>query len=384
MDYKAFPILYVDDEHANRVVMKHNLGQEFTLHIADGAERALEILAAEKIAVLLADQRMPRVTGVDLAEQSRELYPDVVRVIITAYSDLEATIAAINRGRVSRFIKKPWTREELLAVLRESIVAYHNTQLIEQLQRRLMQLDRLSSVAILGSSLAHDMRQPLAFIVPILDLMEEDLAELRRQALEPPEAARAIERIHASLLDLQRGFEQLRTMTHTLLTSLREREPAAKSFDLRSILRNAASLTRGAAVPKGTLRLRLPEQPVVVRASEGRLYQLIVNLILNAIQALDEEQKATNRVEVSLAERGPHAVVAVLDTGCGIAEAQREEIFKPLYTSKGETGSGLGLSICSQVVEELGGTIEVESHPGRGTRFTVSLPLAPAPGTAPG
>jgi signal transduction histidine kinase len=375
MDFKAYPILYVDDERANRVVMKHNLAQEFTLHIADGAAAALEILAVEKVAVLLTDQRMPRVTGVDLAEQTWRNHPAVIRVIITAYSDLEATIEAINRARVNRFIKKPWTREELVAVMRESIVAYHNGQLIEQLQQRLVQLDRLSSVAILGSSIAHDFRQPLAYVAPVLQLMAEDLAELRQQAIDPPSAAQAVERVHQGLLDLERGFERLSTMAHTLLTSLRQREPSPKAFDLRQIIQNATDLTRGAVGPKGMLRLRLPDEPVLVHASEGRLYQLIVNLVLNAIQSLDQRNKAANRIEVHLAQQAGQAAIAVTDTGCGIEPEQLSEIFKPLVTSKGDSGSGLGLAIGQQVVDELGGGIAVESEPGRGSRFSVTIPL---------
>jgi two-component system NtrC family sensor kinase len=377
LDYRTFPILYVDDESANRVVIKHNLGKEFSLLLADSADAAIEILSSQFVAVLLADQRMPRVTGVELAAQTRERWPEVVRVILTAYSDLEATIDAINRAHVNRFIKKPWTPAELAAVMKESIQTFHNARLIKQLQERLVQLDRISSIAIMSSAIAHDLRQPLAFVEPTLEMARDDARQLRAFAVHlPPSAVRTVERLNACLADATMGLEKLKIMTHTLMTSIRTEEVPRGQLDLREVVKNAASLTRGTVNLVGYLRIDLPDRAVVVHASEGRLLQLMVNLLLNASQSLDEEHKLQNGVEVRLRAVEQHAVLEVLDTGCGIPSDAVEEIFKPLFTTKGAAGSGLGLPICKQVVDELAGSMTVEARSERGTCVRVTLPLA--------
>jgi two-component system, NtrC family, sensor kinase len=377
MDYRAFPVLYVDDENANRVVMKYNLGKEFTLLLADSADAALEILNGEFVAVLLADQRMPRVTGVELAEQTRLRWPEVVRVIITAYSDLDATIDAINRAHVNRFLKKPWSPEELVAVLKESINAFHNARLVKALQERVMQLDRISSIAIMSSAIAHDLRQPLGFVEPSLFMIREDAASLRslEKAL-PPLAVQAIDRINENAADAILGVGKLRGLTDTLMKSIRSQDVARARLDLREVVKHATTLTRSTVRQVATLQIDLPERAVHLYASEGRLMQLTVNLLLNAAQSLDAAKHSKNRVEIRVRASNGQAVLEVSDTGCGVPTEAMGEIFKPLYSTKGATGSGLGLAICKQVVEELSGSIQVESRVGEGSRFQVRLPLA--------
>jgi signal transduction histidine kinase len=374
MDVREYPILYVDDESANRVVMKHNLGKAFTLRIADSAAAALEILAREPVAVLLADQRMPRVTGVDLAEQVLERYPDVVRVIITAYSDLDATIDAINRARVNRFIKKPWTREELVAVMEESVLAFHNNRLIKRLEERLRQLDRMTAVAVMSSAIAHDLRQPLAYIEPTLDVMRSEVGALTGE-VEAERGQKRLAVLSDCIGDVAQGVEKLKVITSTLMKSLSSKQVPQELIDVRAVLENAVTITRSTVRRRAQLQLELPGEPVSMLASEGRIIQLVVNLMLNAVQALTEGTPMTNRIWVSLGSDEDHVVIRVRDTGCGIPEEEREQIFAPLYTTKSSVGgSGMGLAICRQIVEEMQGAIDVESAVGRGSTFEVTLP----------
>ena len=375
MDDKDYPILYVDDEHANRVVIKHNLGQQFTLRIADSAEAALEILHREPVAVLLADQRMPRVTGVDLAEQVLQRYPDVVRVIITAYSDLEATIDAINRARVNRFIKKPWTREELVAVMRESVHSYRNSQLINQMRERLRQLDRMTTLAVMASAIGHDLRQPLAYIEPTLDAIAQELDRLESMPLDARGRAR-VDGAQDALQDLREGISRFKVMADALVASLRDQDGSTetKMLDLKSVVEGAASLTYGTVIRRALWQLELPNEPVMMEASEGRLLQLLFNLVLNAVQAIAPGKAWGNSVGVSVTATEDHVKIMVRDTGCGIAPEHMDKIFVPLFTTKGGEGSGLGLAICKQIVDEMRGSVDVETWPGKGSLFTVTLP----------
>lgn len=378
MNVKDYPILYVDDDNANRVVMRHNLGSEFTLLVAESGAEALEVLAREPIAVLLADQRMPGMSGVDLAERALQLHPEVFRVIITAYSDLEATIDAINRGRVSRFIKKPWTREELAAVLHESILSCHNARIIKELQQRLSQIDRATTIAVMASAIAHDLRQPMAYLELELGVIRNDVASLvrRRSAVTQgsPELAPVVDRLAASVADMEHGLRKLMVISEAMVASLRNQEAHRARIDLRKVVQSAVTLAQTTVQARAILDVDLPAEEVILQASEGKLLQLIVNLLLNAAQAIGPGPALNNLVRVQLRSDRGGVTLAVDDTGCGIPPERLDQIFVPFFTTKGTQGTGLGLAICKQIVEELAGTISVESTVGRGSRFRVWLP----------
>lgn len=380
-DLREYPILYVDDEQPNRVVMKHSLGKEFSLQLAASGEEALEILAREPVAVLLTDQRMPGMSGVDLAERALKDFPDVVRVIITAYSDLEATIDAINRGRVRRFIKKPWTREELVAVMRESVHAFHSERLIRRQQQLLLKLDRVSSVAVMAAAIAHDLRQPVTYIKPTIPALLRYVRDLVQLPL-PRGVLERLQEIEEGLSDIETGFEKLWLVSDTLLKSLKSQENGRSSdderemvaIDLRDVIDGAVVLTRLTVTSVARLQVELPERPVVVRSDEGPLLQLLVNLLLNAAQSIKSGHKLTNEIRVRL-EAEERALLEVCDTGCGIPAENLAQVFDTFFTTK-KNGSGLGLAICRQIVEDLGGKISVESEPGSGSRFKIALPLS--------
>jgi signal transduction histidine kinase len=321
MDFKSYPILYVDDDNANRIVIKHNLGHEFALLIAESAQDALDVLAQQPVAVLLSDQRMPGMTGVDLAERVLELYPEVVRVIITAYSDLEATIDAINRAHVSRFIKKPWTREELVAVM-----------------------------------------------------LQDDVRALLQGNLSPRDVKEHLRNVQEALDDLATGVSNLSAVSSSLLQSLRTARGPKEPLEVRKVVESALSITRSSIISCARLELDLPEGPLELVGSEGRLLQLMVNLLLNAVQAITPGSPMKNRIGIRVATTAERITISVDDTGCGVTAENLAKLFIPFFTTKGSAGTGLGLAICKQIAEEMQGTIQVESQPGAGARFVASFP----------
>ncbi|MBN1946816.1 MAG: hybrid sensor histidine kinase/response regulator [Bradymonadales bacterium] len=373
MNFSDYPILYVDDEQANRVVMKHNLGKEFTLFLAESGSQALEILERENICVLLADQRMPGMTGVDLVERVRLAYPDIIRVIITAYSDLEATIDAINRGQVSRFVKKPWTREELSAILRESIQSFYNAVLVKRLQDRLMSLDRISAVGIMASSIAHDIRQPLTYIEPNLEMMQRDFQALASLGF-PERSEPVVQRMAECLSDAFEGVKMLRVLSHTLLESLSNKPISKSMVDLKEIINGVLAITRSTVTRRARLKLEVPEGEIRLLGSSTRLSQLLINLLLNAVQAVEPGEPLKNQIVLRCQIQGGQIVIEVEDSGKGISPENQERIFNPFFTTKGQTGSGLGLTICKQAVQEHDGTIQLFSTLGKGSLFRVVLP----------
>ncbi|OYW02291.1 MAG: hypothetical protein B7Z61_11745, partial [Acidobacteria bacterium 37-71-11] len=171
-------ILYVDDDESNLTVLQAACSPEFTVLTATSAEAAMEILRREEVAVLLVDQRMPDMSGVEFFEATREDFPDTVRLLITAYSDLTDAVNAINRGQVRGYIRKPWEPEELKATLRGAIEIHETRHKVHELEQRLLDVERVYALGVAAAGVAHELRTPLQTLTTSLDLAGLRIAHL--------------------------------------------------------------------------------------------------------------------------------------------------------------------------------------------------------------
>ncbi len=139
LDYRRFPILVVDDEPSILSLFQHSYGDEFEVLTADSATHGLECLDQRDASVIVADQRMPMMTGTEFLARSMSVRPDAVRIVLTGYSDVEALINAVNQSRIYRYVTKPWADDELRITLRRAIEVFHlareNARLVEELRR---------------------------------------------------------------------------------------------------------------------------------------------------------------------------------------------------------------------------------------------------------
>jgi two-component system, NtrC family, response regulator HupR/HoxA len=139
IDYRRFPLLVVDDEPDILKSFSFNYGDDFEIVTATGGTEGLEQLRAHDVAVIVADQRMPAMTGTEFLRRSMELRPDAVRIVLTGYTDVESIIDAVNASRIYRYVTKPWEPEELRLTLRRAIEVFHlgreNQRLVEELRR---------------------------------------------------------------------------------------------------------------------------------------------------------------------------------------------------------------------------------------------------------
>jgi signal transduction histidine kinase len=235
---------------------------------------------------------------------------------------------------------------------------------------------RLATLGQLAAQLAHEIGTPLSSVSGHvqLALLDRSLSPPLRERLEV--AAREVERISRIVRDY--------------LDSTRPLEPERRVTALPRLLEEAIELTRGVEAPTGRGGLALaggaaPSAPVIERQIDprlelvtdpGLLRQIIVNLLSNALDAVDRK----GRVTVAARPAGEEVLITVTDTGHGIAPDDLRRIFEPFYTTKGRgKGTGLGLAICRQLTAALGGTISVESTPGSGSTFFVRLPQQGAP-----
>ena len=154
MSEEKFQILYVDDERHNLTSFKATFRREFNIHIAESADDGMEILKNNEILIVLSDQRMPGMTGVEFFKVLKEEYPDTIRILITGYSDIQAVIDAINEGQIYRYIAKPWEPNDLLLVIQQAIEVYslrkENIRLVEELQIANKQLEFIARQNLLS------------------------------------------------------------------------------------------------------------------------------------------------------------------------------------------------------------------------------------------
>jgi signal transduction histidine kinase len=174
-DHREYPVLYVDDEPENLRIFELTFRREFTILTARSGEEGLALLRAQPVALVLSDHRMPGMTGTEFLAQAAALDPKTVRIMVTAYGDVETLQSAINNGSIYRFIPKPWTPEDVRATLRRGIEAYALDRERDQLLRELTILNRVS--ASLTRELELDRLLDL-LLATLVEEMEYDAAGL--------------------------------------------------------------------------------------------------------------------------------------------------------------------------------------------------------------
>ncbi|MGZ5968040.1 MAG: hybrid sensor histidine kinase/response regulator [Polyangiales bacterium] len=233
-----------------------------------------------------------------------------------------------------------------------------------ELQARLALADRMASVGTLAAGVAHEINNPLAYVVTNLDAAANEIARLAP-------GSRALQ----ALAEAKEGSERVRRIVQDLKTFSRADDDSRERVDLKSVVVSSLDLAMNEIRHRARLVRDLRDAPRV-DANAGKLGQVVVNLLVNAAQAIPEG--AVDKHEIRVVTRTDddgHAVLEVADTGPGMPPEIRRRIFDPFYTTKpvGE-GTGLGLTICHGIVTALGGSIEVESMVGAGSTFRVTLP----------
>jgi PAS domain S-box-containing protein len=252
-----------------------------------------------------------------------------------------------------------------LALARD--VTVERAQAAEQrrLELQVGVLERLAAVGQVAAGVAHEVNNPLTYVLANLDLVAERLR-----------AGGADRDLVAAVAEARAGADRVAHIVRDLRIFARgEREPSQRCA-VADVVRSAVAITSNDLRHRARLDLRLA--PVGDAAiAEGRLAQVLVNVLANACLAIPEGHAAENEIRVAVSEAGDRAIIEVADTGCGMTPEVQARIFEPFFTTRevGE-GMGLGLALCHTMVSEVGGTIAVESAVGRGSTFRIGLPLA--------
>jgi signal transduction histidine kinase/CheY-like chemotaxis protein len=250
-------------------------------------------------------------------------------------------------------------------------------------ERRLMQetlakTDRLASIGRLSASVAHEINNPLSYIITNTHFATEQLSDFVDGKLSVEELRADASDIVAALTDSCEGAERVRKIVADLKSQARGDDASPKPTDVGAAVTAAVKLVSKDARERATLVVDMPDLPLVT-ANEGRLVQVLVNLLTNALQALPERPHDENRIEVSGRLEGARVVVDVRDNGMGIGPKTLRHLFEPFFTTKPQgEGTGLGLFLCHSIVKSFGGDIGVQTKVGEGSTFSIRLRQAEA------
>lgn len=405
-------ILIVDDEDIVRTLFATYLGETYTCETAANAQEALDILSRARFALVVTDMQMPGLSGIELLRKITELYNDTAVIIISGINRTQRVMDAIRLG-ASDFLIKPCELDVLTISVERALerrilmrnasrykqdLEHRNAELarqkseMEHLQAQVLHSEKMASLGQMAAGVAHELNNPAGFIYSNIDLLKEYVERLERclsdydKLVLPPEIATRISEIKKAadydnivgelgsiLSDCHHGAERIRDVVQNLRLFSRLDEAGVKRVDLTEGIESTLRLL-SEYFKSGNIRLirdygELPP----VNSFAAQLNQVWMNLLVNAAQAIGNH---AGEVRIMTRCVDQTVIVAISDTGPGISPAQQKKIFDPFFTTKpvGE-GTGLGLSISHGVIQRHGGKIEVESELGRGTTFTISLPV---------
>ena len=272
------------------------------------------------------------------------------RIERVAEGDLHAAVSFDRRNDEIGDLGRNFNR--MVVQLRES------REEIERLHRTQMsRAEHLATLGELATGLAHEIRNPLAGIAGVIEIVGRDLP-----STSPAKAV---------VKDIRLEIAQINRILTDLLETARPRAPEMRLSDLNTTVEHAVMLARQQVLSKPIkIEFHRSELPLEVEHDGDQMHQVLLNLLINAVQAIEGEGK----VMVETDRQNDMAIVSVADNGRGIAPHHLPNIFRPFYTTKGN-GTGLGLSLARRIVQEHDGRVEVTSELGVGTRFTVALPF---------
>ncbi len=378
-------LLVVDDEPDVVQSLQDLLRREYHVLGATRAREGLRLLHEQPVHLVMTDQRMPEISGVDFLRSVRRDRPDAIRLLFTGYADIKAVIDAINEGHVYRYITKPWDPDELMTILRQAGEQYDLLQerqrLLNDLQRKNQELEQANAELLQANLLkegfinvaSHELRTPLTILLALPELA-------LRMGNPDPRTADCLRRMQDAGSRLHRLVEQILQM---LRAGRFERPLDRRSVEVTALIREAVESVRP-FIEQRKQRLSVEVAPELgsLNIEAGKIRICLDHLLINAIKFTPDG----GSIEVRGWREGDTVRIQVRDNGIGIAKEQLPHLFEPFFTEIdvsrhssgqfefGRRGLGLGLSVVRAFVTMHGGTVDVSSTPGAGTAFTITLP----------
>jgi two-component system probable response regulator PhcQ len=380
-DYKKFAIVYVDDEEMSLKYFARTFGDTYRIFTATNARDGLKIIQEHggEIGILMTDQRMPGEKGVWLLEQTRNLQPQILRILITAFTDMDAAIAAINNGSIYKYVSKPWDRAHLELELKQAmdffLVQKEREELLKErsaLLRERMIANRIGSLGLVAAGLSQHIRNSMVAVKTFLDLVEEQGSS---NSLHDPDMVRNVRADIGNVVSL---------LTDLRLVSANPEDAVfPDKINLSSALAEIlAALQPAFAARRITVENLIPENLPALRVDRPKFRRLFELLFKDELAMLPAGSRIALAAAESALDGRPGLALTLTDNGPALPQDTVNLVLDPFATRGKPSEYGINLMICLFIVHHHGGTIEVSGAPGGGNVFTVRLPLQPEKGAA--
>ena len=372
-------ILAVDSDIDHLVKLTFQLEALGDVEAATSAEEGWALVQATDPDVVIVDQRLPGMPGLELLNRAGDRDPHVGRVLLTNYGDTQVTIDALEHGRVDAFVAKPCLPHQLrlmvTSVLERTRLERDNARLVEDLtarnrelreamdslraaQQRILDSERLAAVGRMIAMIVHDFRGPLSVVHAAGNAFA-------RGSLGPEDALQISTEIRQETARMGRMCNELLEVSRASGGAL-DQNP--EDFD--DLVRNALTALVEEAGRTGVRIETSLGSSATLLLDGDRFRRAIRNLGYNAIEAMSDG--GVLRVATRAGDEG--VALSVVDSGKGVPEDIQSRIFEPFFTSGKHGGSGLGLAVVKKVIEDHGGSIELRKPEGGGAAFVIQLP----------
>ncbi len=368
-------ILLVDDEEDIREVLEIALSDNgYTVYTAQDGKEALEIFEKLSPPVILTDIKMPGMDGIELLKIIKRENPETEVIMITGHGDMGLAVESL-KNEATDFITKPINVDALEIALkrareritvRRQLQAY--TENLERLVREKSELqDHLSSLGLMIGTISHGLKGLLTGLDGGMYILESGLKtndEAKRQ-----EGWQIVKTM----------VGRIRKLVMDILFYAKKREIERQPIEARKFVEQLYDAAAAKIRSKGIEFVKqCPERDFIISVDPGYLQAALMNIIENAVDAcLKDSAKQEHRITLSLRESGNMVIFAIEDNGVGMDQETRDNLFSLFFSSKGRSGTGLGLFVARKIVEQHGGAIEVSSTPGKGSRFVIKMPKNP-------
>ena len=352
-------VLYIDDEDNNLKSFRATLRKDFKIFTAIDADEGLRIAREEEVHVVIADQRMPGMTGTEFFEELVKFNPDPIRILLTGYSDIASVIDAINKGEVYRFIDKPWNIEQIKNSIKNAADIYFMRRELKDKNLKLKKLH--SEMNQFVYSLSHELRGPLMSI--------SGVSKLAKMELNDPAATEYFDMIDSATGKLDDFIYKMLDFYRSTKIDNKVSEINFKEVVDQQLAAYKAKFT----IDHIQLDVQI-NQPFAFYSDDAKIRVILNNLFSNSVQFQKGDQ-IDNKISLLIEVEEDMATITLSDNGIGIEEKHHEDVFN-LFSraTQKNVGTGLGLYMVKEAVEQMGGKIYPTSVFGEGTTFKVVLP----------
>ncbi len=375
MNMREFQILLIDDDEDDYIYLRDLFGEltrtQYMLAWCPTYAEGLAALQETSYDACLLDYRLGANTGLDLLKEIHKLGLTCPTILLTGHGDFDLDLQAMQTGASDYLVKGQLTAPLLERSIRYSMKHAFDMQELTESKAQIMQQDRLASLGLLASSLAHEIGTPMGVIRSRAELVEKRVAS---------GAVVDAARLKQDMDTIVTQIDRVSKLVNSLLHLARERKSEfAAAVNLGGVIEDVLNLVKHELEQKNILLDLKVDKEYIVKAEPGPLGQVLLNLLVNSIHAIEEEkshgQKKSHKILLEVSETEGAVAIAVEDTGCGIPKENLTKIFRPFFTTKElGRGTGLGLATSFKLIQSWGGSIKAVPGANGGARFQIDIP----------